>query len=242
MRVYAKTDIGKARQMNQDFYYISQKNEDMCLCILADGMGGYNGGEIASSLATNSAKEYIEENFDKIEHTEKEVMNLIKYAMEYANKAVLEKSKENEELEQMGTTLEICIIYNGKAYIGHIGDSRIYRIRKNIIRRITTDHSYVEKLVKDGTITREEAFYHPKKNMLMKALGCNEAIEPDIMVKEFLENDIILMCSDGLTNMLTEEAIYNIVQEEPKTACEKLVKKANENGGYDNISVILIKN
>ena len=242
MRVYAKTDIGKARQMNQDFYYISQKNEDMCLCILADGMGGYNGGEIASSLATNSAKEYIEENFDKIEHTEKEVMNLIKYAMEYANKAVLEKSKENEELEQMGTTLEICIIYNGKAYIGHIGDSRIYRIRKNIMRRITTDHSYVEKLVKDGTITREEAFYHPKKNMLMKALGCNEAIEPDIMVKEFLEKDIILMCSDGLTNMLTEEAIYNIVQEEPKTACEKLVKKANENGGYDNISVILIKN
>lgn len=242
MRVYAKTDIGKARQMNQDFYYVSQKNEDMCLCILADGMGGYNGGEIASNLATNSAKEYIEENFDKIEHTEKEIMNLIKYAMEYANKAVLEKSKENEELEQMGTTLEICIIYNGKAYIGHIGDSRIYRIRKNIIRRITTDHSYVEKLVKDGTITREEAFYHPKKNMLMKALGCNEAIEPDIMVKEFLQNDIILMCSDGLTNMLTEEAIYNIVQEEPKTACEKLIKKANENGGYDNISVILIKN
>lgn len=242
MRVYAKTDIGKARQMNQDFYYISQKNEDMCLCILADGMGGYNGGEIASSLATNSAKEYIEENFDKIEHTEKEVMNLIKYAMEYANKAVLEKSKENEELEQMGTTLEICIIYNGKAYIGHIGDSRIYRIRKNIIRRITTDHSYVEKLVKDGTITREEAFYHPKKNMLMKALGCNEVIEPDIMVKEFLQNDIILMCSDGLTNMLTEEAIYNIVQEEPKTACEKLIKKANENWCYDNISVILIKN
>lgn len=242
MRVYAKTDIGKARQMNQDFYYVSQKNEDMCLCILADGMGGYNGGEIASNLATNSAKEYIEENFDKIEHTEKEIMNLIKYAMEYANKAVLEKSKENEELEQMGTTLEICIIYNAKAYIGHIGDSRIYRIRKNIIRRITTDHSYVEKLVKDGTITREEAFYHPKKNMLMKALGCNEFIEPDIMVKEFLENDIMLMCSDGLTNMLAEEAIYNIVQEEPKTACEKLIKKANENGGYDNISVILIKN
>lgn len=242
MRVYAKTDIGKARQMNQDFYYISQKNENMCLCILADGMGGYNGGEIASSLATNSAKEYIEENFNKIEHTEKEIMNLIKYAMEYANKAVLEKSKENEELEQMGTTLEICIIYNGKAYIGHIGDSRIYRIRKNIIRRITTDHSYVEKLVKDGTITREEAFYHPKKNMLMKALGCNEFIEPDIMVKEFLENDIMLMCSDGLTNMLAEEAIYNIVQEEPETVCEKLVKRANENGGYDNISVILIKN
>lgn len=242
MRVYAKTDIGKAREMNQDFYYVSQLNENMQLCILADGMGGYKGGEIASSLATNSSKEYIEENFDKIEHSDEEIMNLIKSAMDYANIAVYKKAKANEELEQMGTTLEICIIYNNKAYIGHIGDSRIYRIRKNIIRRITTDHSYVEKLVKDGTITREEAFYHPKKNMLMKALGCNESIEPDILVKEFLENDIMLMCSDGLTNMLTEEAIYDIVQEQPETACENLVKRANENGGYDNISVILIKN
>ena len=207
MRVYAKTDIGKAREMNQDFYYVSQVNENMTLCILADGMGGYKGGEIASSLATNSSKEYIEENFDKIEHSDEEIMNLIKSAMDYANIAVYKKAKANEELEQMGTTLEICIIYNNKAYIGHIGDSRIYRIRKNIIRRITTDHSYVEKLV-----------------------------------KEFLENDIMLMCSDGLTNMLTEETIYDIVQEQPETACENLVKRANENGGYDNISVILIKN
>ena len=170
MRVYAKTDIGRAREMNQDFYYVSQTNEDMGLCILADGMGGYKGGEIASSLATNSSKEYIEKNFDKIEHSDKEIMNLIKSTMDYANKAVYEKAKANEGLEQMGTTLEICIIYNSKAYIGHIGDSRIYRIRKNIIRRITTDHSYVEKLVKDGTITREESYTHPKKNMLTKAL------------------------------------------------------------------------
>lgn len=170
MRVYAKTDIGKAREMNQDFYYISQTNENMQLCILADGMGGYKGGEIASSLATNSAREYIEKKFELIEHSDEEFMKLIKEAMEYANKMVYDKAKANEELEQMGTTLEVCLLYKEKAYIGHIGDSRIYRIRKNIIRRITTDHSYVEKLVKDGTITREEAFYHPKKNMLMKAL------------------------------------------------------------------------
>ncbi len=170
MRVYAKTDIGKAREMNQDFYYISQLNENMQLCILADGMGGYKGGEIASSLATNSAREYIERKFELIKHSDEEIMNLIKESMEYANEIVYDKAKANEELEQMGTTLEVCLLYNEKAYIGHIGDSRIYRIRKNIIRRITTDHSYVEKLVKDGTITREEAFYHPKKNMLMKAL------------------------------------------------------------------------
>ena len=170
MRAYARTDIGKAREMNQDCYYVSKEINNMRLCILADGMGGYNGGEIASRLATASARQYIEERFDKIEPTTENIQNLIREAMNYANKIVYEKSKENEELDKMGTTLEICIMYGHKVYIGHIGDSRIYRIRRNIIRRITTDHSYVEELVKDGTITREEAFYHPKKNMLMKAL------------------------------------------------------------------------
>ena len=242
MQSYAKTDIGKAREMNQDFIYVSENMEDIKLCILADGMGGYKGGEIASSLATTSAKDYIEENFKDVDLQNPErIQDLIGKAMEYANKVVYQKSKENEELEQMGTTLEICLIYGNKVYIGHIGDSRIYRIRKNIIRRITTDHSYVETLVKDGTITREEAFYHPKKNMLIKALGCTEYIEPDITVKGFLEDDIILMCSDGLTNMLKEDEIYSIIKENTETACNKLIQKANELGGYDNISVIIIE-
>lgn len=242
MQSYAKTDIGKAREMNQDFIYVSENMEDIKLCILADGMGGYKGGEIASSLATTSAKDYIEENFKDVDLQNPErIQDLIGKAMEYANKVVYQKSKENEELEQMGTTLEICLIYGNKVYIGHIGDSRIYRIRKNIIRRITTDHSYVETLVKDGTITREEAFYHPKKNMLIKALGCTEYIEPDITVKGFLEDDIILMCSDGLTNMLKEDEIYSIIKESAETACNALIQKANELGGYDNISVIIIK-
>lgn len=170
MLVFAKTDIGKAREMNQDFIYVSNNLEDIQLCILADGMGGYNGGEIASRLATVSAKEYIEKYIKTIKIEQDEILELIKKAMDYANETVHNKGEQIEELEQMGTTLEICLIYKNKMYIGHIGDSRIYRIRKNIIRRITTDHSYVETLVKDGTITREEAFYHPKKNMLIKAL------------------------------------------------------------------------
>ena len=164
---------------------------------------GYKGGEIASSLATASAKKYIEEKFNLIEPNTENIEKLIKDAMNYANKIVYKKSRENEELDQMGTTLEICIMYGNKIYIGHIGDSRIYRIRKNIIRRITTDHSYVETLVKDGTITREEAFYHPRKNILMKALGCAENIEPDITVKGFLPEDIILMCSDRTYKYVT---------------------------------------
>ncbi len=241
MRAYARTDIGKAREMNQDCYYVSKEINNMRLCILADGMGGYNGGEIASRLATASAREYIEERFEKIEPTTENIQNLIKEAMDYANKVVYKKSQENEELDQMGTTLEICIMYGNKVYIGHIGDSRIYRIRRNIIRRITTDHSYVETLVKDGTITREEAFYHPRKNILMKALGCTENIEPDITAKGFLPGDIILMCSDGLTNMLQEEEIYNIINKNIEEACDTLIERANELGGYDNISVIVVK-
>lgn len=241
MRAYAKTDIGKAREMNQDFYYVSDEINGMRLCILADGMGGYKGGEIASSLATSAARLYIEEKFRFLDPTTENIQELIKKAMDYANEVVYEKSKQNEELDQMGTTLEICIMYGNKVYIGHIGDSRIYRIRKNIIRRITTDHSYVETLVKDGTITREEAFYHPRKNMLMKALGCNENIEPDITAKGFLPGDVILMCSDGLTNMLKEEEIYNIINENIEEACNKLIERANELGGYDNISVIIVE-
>ena len=170
MRVFAKSDVGKERETNQDFYHVSSDLAGVKLCILADGMGGYAGGEIASSLATISARNYILENFNKIEHKKEDILELLKNAMQEANKNVHEKAKQKEELEQMGTTLEICLIYNNRAYIGHIGDSRIYRIRKNIIRRITTDHSYVQELVNDGTITKKQAFYHPKKNMLMKAI------------------------------------------------------------------------
>ena len=128
------------------------------------------------------------------------------------------------------------------AYIGHIGDSRIYRIRKDFIRKLTQDHSYVQKLVKDGTITKEEAEKHPKKNMLMKALGCNAFVEPDVSVKGFLRDDILLISSDGLTNMVKQEDIFKITKGNIEKAPIRLVDLANENGGLDNITVVVIKN
>ncbi len=241
MEAFAKSDIGKVRDMNQDSYYISGEESNLKLYILADGMGGYKGGEIASKLATASVKSYIESNIDNIIKDRDEILKLIKSAMEYANMVVYERAKEDAQLEGMGTTLEVCLIYNNKMYIGHVGDSRIYRIRKEFMRKLTTDHSYVEKLVKDGTITKEQAHNHPKKNMLTKALGCTIFVEPDVTVKGFIKDDVILMCSDGLTNMIEEDEIYNIIKQDYKSAPQRLVDKANENGGYDNITAIVIK-
>lgn len=241
MRAFAKTDVGKARDMNQDYYYISSPEDPLKIYILADGMGGYNGGEIASKLATTTALSYIQSNFEDTPKEREDILKLVKSAMEYANMVVYEKSKEQKELEGMGTTLEVCLIYNNKLYLGHVGDSRIYRLRGEFFRKLTHDHSYVQKLVKDGTITQEEADHHPKKNMLMKALGCTAFVEPDVTVKGFIKDDIVLICSDGLTNMVEEQEIYNILKKEGTLAAEKLVEKANENGGYDNITAIVIR-
>ncbi len=242
IKAYVKSDKGKIREMNQDYYYISTSLDEIQLYILADGMGGYNGGEIASSLAVKTAKKYIENNFKQIEKDKDSIIQLLASSMEYANMVVYEKSKENTELQGMGTTLEICLIYNNKVYIGHIGDSRIYRIRNVFIRKLTQDHSYVQKLVKEGTITKEQAEHHPQKNMLMKALGCNVFVEPDVMVKGFLKDDILIMCSDGLTNLVDQETIYKMANENIERAPKKLVELANERGGYDNTTVIVIKN
>ena len=242
IKAYAKSDVGKVREINEDSFYISDSLDEVQLYMLADGMGGYKGGEIASKLAIQSAKNYIENNFKQIEKDKDSIIQLLGSSIEYANMVVYEKSKEDKELEGMGTTLDICLIYNNKVFIGHVGDSRVYRIRKDFMRKLTQDHSYVQKLVKDGTITKEEAMHHPQKNMLMKALGCNAFVEPDVMVKGFLKDDILIMNSDGLTNMVSQDDMFREAKKNIEQAPKELVKLANENGGYDNITVIVIKN
>ena len=242
IKAYAKSDVGKVREMNQDYYYISNSLDEVQLYILADGMGGYNGGEIASKIAVETAKNYIENNFKEIEKDRDSIIQLLGSSMEYANMVVYEKSQEKPELHGMGTTLEICLIYNNKVYIGHIGDSRIYRIRKEFIRKLTQDHSYVQKLVKEGKITKEQAEVHPQKNMLTRALGCNAFVEPDVMVKGFLKDDILVMNSDGLTNLVDQETIYEMASKNIEQATKDLVQLAKDRGGYDNITVVIIKN
>lgn len=240
MEAFANSDIGKVRDMNQDSYYISDKDDKIKLYIVADGMGGYKGGEIASKLAIESSKNYIINNFDQIKKERDQIIELIKNAIEYANMVVYEKSKEVPELAGMGTTIDVCLIYLNRIYIGHIGDSRVYRLRKNFFRKLTVDDSYVEQLVKEGNITKEEAYNHPKKNMLTKALGCTAFVEPTVLVKGFMKGDILLMCTDGLTNMLKDDKICEIIKQNSEQASKELVKKANEQGGYDNITAVII--
>ena len=191
-------------------------------------------------MAVESAKDYIHKHFAKNKDSKEKLEALLKDAVEYANSVVYKKAQSKENLRGMGTTLDVCLIYNSRIYIGHVGDSRVYRIRKEFMRRLTKDHSYVQTLVDDGTITKEEAYSHPKKNMLTKALGCVETVEPDVYTKTFIKDDIILMCSDGLTNMIREENIYEIIKQDKENAIENLVKQANDNGGLDNITVVII--
>ena len=200
-------------------------------------------GEIASTPAISAIKSYIDENIYDIELVEDQINDLIRGAISRANKEIYEIAEKDETYKGMGTTVILAITFGNRVYIGHIGDSRLYRIRKNIIRQLTTDHSYVQALLKEGTITKEQAYNHPQKNILLKVVGCEPYIEPDILVKGFLKDDVLLMCTDGLTNMLTNEEIFNIITNEKnnlENACKHLIDAANEKGGNDNISVILV--
>ncbi len=202
---------------------------------------GYNGGEIASKAATDTVKEYIENDIESARGEKEKIFNMIYKAMEYANNVVYEKSQEDEELLGMGTTMEICLIIEDKLYIGHIGDSRIYRIRRGVMQKLTEDHSYVQELVNEGTITPKEAEHHPKKNMLMKALGCAPFVEPDIIERSIQSGDIIEMNTDGLTNMVPVKEIQETITKESDNIVEELIEKANNAGGLDNITTVIVK-
>ena len=245
MQYYGATDIGMQRKENQDRIYLSDKLDDIKLFIVADGMGGANAGGVASSMAIEYVKKSIIEKFEEVKEDRDLLLDLIRDSIVGANKYIYDESKQNPEYAGMGTTIVVAIVYKNKVFIGHVGDSRIYRIRKHIIRQLTKDHSYVQVLVQNGTITKEEAENHPQKNMLVKALGCEETVEPDVMVKGFLKDDILLMCTDGLTNMIRASEIFEEImagKENLENICNNLISHSKKNGGYDNISVILILN
>lgn len=237
-----KSDVGKVRQNNEDAFYFPEKNSNFPeLYIVADGMGGHQGGEIASGIAVNEVSSYINSNLSKDCDAQK-VKRILESSIITANKKIHSLSLQHSEFSGMGTTITIALFHNGNLYIGHVGDSRAYRIRDNNIEQLTKDHSLVWQLVEEGRITMTEAKTHPMNHIITKALGTDEIIEPDIMEFDLKDNDIIVLCSDGLTNMLDNDSIKNIVCSfEPEEAALKLIEKANSKGGHDNITVGIIK-
>lgn len=241
MEVGVKTDIGKVREINQDAYYISA--DEGPLFIVADGMGGHKAGEIASNMAVDIISSDLGKDMNFLELDDKEIQNRIKQSIGKANQEIYKKSLEDECFAGMGTTVTLIYIKGKKVFIGHVGDSRAYLFRENTLAQLTEDHSLVEELIRNGSISREEAKLHPQRNIITRAVGTSPDIEADLIVKEKSKDDIFLLCTDGLTNMLEDEEIreHLLSKEDMQKVCENLVEFANNKGGYDNITVVAIK-
>lgn len=253
MQFFGKSDTGKKRRENQDSFITEQLYENAVLCLVCDGMGGANGGSIASSMACREFTKHVKKKLSDIKQQDQvrfddknpEAEKLLKRAVTLTNTAVFKKALKEKELEGMGTTLVSALIIDGKLYITNIGDSRLYLVNKDEIKRLTRDHSYVQTLVDLGQLTPEEAEKNPHKNIITRAIGTQKKVEPDLFFKDLSEGDVeyILMCSDGLTNFVEEKEIHGIIKESEslESACNILIDKANENGGGDNITAVLIK-
>lgn len=236
MKAYAKTDVGSKRSMNQDFFYCSEIaiGSFRNLFIVADGMGGHKAGDYASKLCVESMVESIEKSSHKTPVT------IFEEAVNIANEKIYNEANEHLEFDGMGTTMVACTIWDQTMYIANIGDSRLYLLRESL-SQITNDHSLVEELVKQGNITESEARVHPQKNIITRALGTDMQVNADYFEITVEKGDIVLLCSDGLSNMLDDEDMAYIIKhsdtlEEAGTA---LVEQANRNGGDDNITVVL---
>jgi protein phosphatase len=233
-----KTDRGLRRQINEDNCNVLVGYTGIPACfVIADGMGGHNCGEVASKQAVDSVcNRLLNSNWET-----GNISEMLQKIIMDVNDELYRFSQQDEATKGMGTTLIITVFKNKKLFIGHVGDSRVYLIRNNSIQKLTCDHSFIEELVKNGSITKDEAINHPKKNMITRAVGYEHDLQVDTYETDVVENDEILLCTDGLTNMLTEEEILDILKkfEEPQTACDTLVENANNKGGEDNITVMI---
>jgi len=238
LKSYALTDIGRRRQLNQDFIYYSETPVGNLpnIFIVADGMGGHNAGDYASVLAVETVVEEIGASF------EKNPVKILEHAITKANTILRQRASENFSLSGMGTTLVAATCFGRYLEVANVGDSRLYVVGDEITQ-ITVDHSLVEEMVRMGGIGREEARNHPDKNIITRAVGAKDDVEIDFFNLELKTGDMVLLCSDGLTNMVDDERILRIMKNggNLRDRVEELVETANRNGGKDNISVIVIE-
>ena len=238
--VVGSTDVGRKRAANEDY----MGNFDTCnglISVVCDGMGGHVGGATASHIAVDTIHKFMEEQYYN------DPREAIGMAIEMANKAILAEAAARPELCGMGSTCVLLLIREGKVYLGHVGDSRIYLIRTNTITQLTKDHSYVQMLVDCGQITKEQAEHHPRKNEITNALGIPDMTPATIMEEAIIPDsgDCFLLCSDGLSGMVNDKEILNIVSKQKEMGTQEradyLVQRANEHGGLDNITVQLVE-
>lgn len=243
IKVCGLSDVGKRRELNEDSFgvYGFEDGALSGVCVLADGMGGHNAGEVASSMAVEAVMNELKE--DLSQQDSNQISHNIMAAIDYANSNIYEKSLKNPEQAGMGTTLVVAYVTDSFVRVANIGDSRAYVVSQNKICRITVDHSVVEELVQRGSITREEARRHPDKNIITRALGTDLFVEADYYDYVPTVGETILLCSDGLTEMVDEDEIKDIINnaENENLAVQSLVEKANENGGVDNITVVALR-
>lgn len=237
MKVFSATDIGQKRQMNQDFIYTSAEPVGNLpnLFVVADGMGGHNAGDFASRYSVSVLVETIkkDKNFNPVK--------IIRNGIEEANREILAQSRQNETMAGMGTTMVAATVVGGYAYVANVGDSRLY-VAGETLKQITQDHSLVAEMVRLGELSPEEARNHPDKNIITRAVGTADEVKIDFFDIKLEPGDQILMCSDGLSNMVSDRDIQEILQTaQGEDRAQELVDQANANGGKDNIAVIVIE-
>lgn len=237
MKIFGNSDIGLVRRANEDSFRCEMLSEQTALLIVCDGMGGAKGGSVASSLAMNKVFEVIRQEFRE-DLQANQIHELLLKAIEEANTLVYRSSLGDPELSGMGTTVVASVVQNADAYIVHVGDSRAYCISAEGIKQLTTDHSMVQELVQSGDLTALQAKTHPQKNIITRAVGVDEAVAADFYTRNMKPGDILLLCSDGLTNYVDDDVILKTVQGQAlDQACNALIALAKENGGGDNITV-----
>lgn len=231
-----KTDKGRVRKANEDYFANEKISDNEYLFIVADGMGGHQAGDVASRLGTLT---FIDV-YKSLRENDNTIVDSMQQSIKEANATILAKASSDLSKKGMGTTFSALVIYDMKAHIIHVGDSRIYLIRNEEIQKITTDHTFVEKMMEEGRLSEEEARNHPQKNILYMSLGARESFAP-IVISDFDVNngDLFIMCSDGLNNMVPDDLIkeYSLSHSSPKELVEELTKLANDRGGTDNITI-----
>ncbi len=242
MKIFCETDVGKSREINQDAYIARILEGGAALAVVCDGMGGANAGNIASAQAAKIIYEYVLRSWQS-NMSASQIKNLLCSAVMSANVEVFDAASKNEELKGMGTTVVAVIATKTASHIVHVGDSRAYLVRDNTLTQITTDHSMVQRMIESGQITADEAKSDPRKNIITRALGVDENLNVDYNELDYNEKDMLLICTDGLSNMLSSEEILEIVSSAPcENATAQLVSAANDGGGSDNITAVLIFN